>query len=98
MQVLGKVDRHEERLDAAESELGLNKAHRETCGKAPMGDALAKELQRLRDEDDVLHGRVNKQARMQNRQNARVNEKLGRIETNIEWLCRELGREDCDTK
>lgn len=86
--------RHEERLDENDKELGFNREHRATCGKAPMGEALNTTLEDLRKTDQKLHSRIN----TRRAEIAAIREEYREMKADIKWLCREWGRpEDCDT-
>ena len=80
--------RHEELLRNREEELGNLKVFRLETNKGPTGEALAQDIRELKREDRRLRkgiGGVMAKIKV-------ADERLGRIETNIEWIKEAIDR------
>ncbi len=83
-----RLNRHEERLTQADKEFGVLKEFRIVADKGPIGEPLARELERLKAEDERLHRRISKRDRVVNE----LKTSMARTETNVEWIVEELKR------
>src|SRR5688572_24138154 len=83
-----KIQRHEERLNENDREIGAQKEHRTNVSKAPMGDQLNSVIAKHELEHRKLHARINRR-RKENETNARD---VLEIKRDIKWLCRQHGR------
>lgn len=78
--------RHDELVREHDSELGNYRAFREQLGKGPMGEALVRQIEELKEADERLHTRVSRS----NRERAKLDKQVAELANDIKWIRRHL--------
>lgn len=91
---IAMLRKHDEALVEAETERGLQRAHRELANKGPIGEKLVEVIKELEATDRRLHKRITKRRDEHDALKTELADKLGRIETKLDFLCGEKNQSE----